>query len=815
MERHIQQHGSVDLLSLKSFLIGPSCVGKTTALRRLTYKITHISPDAIIPSTGIDAPLTVHLYHETGRSSVLLSDHGWKSLGLSEQCQTLCSHVINSPLPPPSSVSTLPMRPSLESALSISPTHIASSPNISSAFTLSEAAASSAMSTPTDELTSTPNTTASIDELTTTHRIDDPIDESTDKPVIDDDKPTDKPTGDMTDLIAEISTLVKDEDWKSIQEPTDELTIAPNTIESIDELTTTHCIDDPIDESTDADKPTDKHTDDMTDLIAEMSTLVKDEDWESIRELFKERGILAVLHIIDIGGQPEYHEILPLLLHGLALNLIFLNVTQDLDSSYTVIYRDDGGYSPTQYRSEFTIREIIQRALCSIASLQTSPDHKPAAILVGTYFDQSSEADVLTLDQSIQEAFKDTNFMKNDILCQISESEKGPRYIHPLNNVSRDPNDIEKLRQLITNTVHQRFAPEQVPTSTLLLHLILRQKFEVRGWCSLEECVEVAKSCHISKEDLLGENGILQFLHDRFGTILYYRGLKIGQRVIINPNIILFPTTELFVYAFGAKKSEPNTADTIRKTGEIPQSLMHKVCSSKSKKYHDGDDDDDEKIPTSEIIELLASRYILYEDARSANEETTYFLPSLLFPDHSVAKESSDPTILSRLFYSPILFCPSTDFLPLGLFPAIVVKLSQNTIWSLDECERFRNRIRFYVQYSKEKLLHVELRSLSTHLEFRIVQSDTPVNPRLIPLVRQELWDAVTEVSLSYPHTENVKWKNAFYCPSALSLGGHPHPAKCKTMEEPQDVVCSLPDCHGGKVTLEDRHKCWFKVSIL
>ena len=727
----------MDLLSLKSFFIGPSRVGKTTARRRLTYDITHISPVDIVPSTGIDPPLTVQLYHE---SSVLLCEERWKSLGLREQCRTLFSHVINNPLSPPSSSSTLPMRPSLQSTTPH--TSIATTLSISTAFSHKAVA----MSTPTDESSITVTNTGSIDELTTTH---DPIDESTDEPVIDDDKPTDKSTGDMTDLIAEISTLVKAEDWATIQ------------------------------------------------------------------QIVKDKGMLTFLHIIDIGGQPEFHEILPLLLHGLALNLIFLNVTQDLDSSYTVIYRDDNGYSPTQYKSEFTIREIIQRVLCSIASLQTSLDHKPAAILVGTYFDQSSEADVLTLDQSIQEAFKDTNFMKNDILCQISESEEGPRYIHPLDNVSSDPSDIEKLRQLITNTVHQRFAPEQVPTSTLLLHLILRQKFEVRGWCSIEECVEVAKSCHISREDLLGGNGILQFLHDRFGTILYYRGLKIGQRVIINPNIILFPTTELFVSAFGAKKSEPNTADTIRKTGEIPQSLMHKVCSSKGKKSHDDEDDDDEKIPTSEIVELLASRHILYEDARSANEETTYFLPSLLYPDHNVVKESSDSIILSCLFYSPILFCPSIDFLPLGLFPAIVVKLSQNTIWSLDECERFRNRIRFYVQYSKEKLLHVELRTLSTHLELRIVQSDTPVNPCLIPLVRQELWDAVTEVSLSYPHTKNVKWKYAFYCPSAVSSGGHPHPAKCKTMEEPQDVVCSLPDCHGGKITLEDRHKCWFKVSII
>ena len=401
----------------------------------------------------------------------------------------------------------------------------------------------------------------------------------------------------------------------------------------------------------------DKETTALTDeLTTALSSLVKAKDWESIREFLKETDMLTLLHIVDIGGQPECHEILPLLLHGLALNLIFLNVTQDLDSPYTVVYRADGGFSPIQYESEFTIREIIQRALCSIASLQTSPDHKPAAILIGTYLDQSSEAAVLALDRSIQEAFKDADFMKNDILCPVSKPGEEERYIHPLDNVSGDSSDIMELRQLITTIVRKRFTPVQVPTSALLLHLILRLRFESKGWCSLEECVEVAKSCGISREDLLQENGILQYLHDRFGTILHYRGLKIGQRVIINTNIIMAPTTELFVYAFGTKEAEPKTAERIRTTGEIPQRLMNNVCSSENIKQSE------DKIPTSEIVELLASRYILYENVRSANDETTYFLPSLLLPDHKVAKESSDPDLLSSLFYSPILLCLPLDF---------------------------------------------------------------------------------------------------------------------------------------------------------
>ena len=77
-------------------------------------------------------------------------------------------------------------------------------------------------------------------------------------------------------------------------------------------------------------------------------------DWKKIREFLKCNNS-TLLHIVDIGGQPDFHEILPLLLHGHALNLIVLNMTQDLDSPYTVVYRDDSGSCPIQYKSEFTI----------------------------------------------------------------------------------------------------------------------------------------------------------------------------------------------------------------------------------------------------------------------------------------------------------------------------------------------------------------------------------------------------------------------------------------------------------------------------
>ena len=717
VKQYIEQQGSLPVCSLKSFLIGPSCVGKTSARRRLTGEIKHISPNKIIPSTGIDAPLTVRLHHPTEQSSVLLSQ-GWHSQGLEEQCRALCSYVINTP--------TQPSEPSSNRSAAAE-----------SAITASPVAAS---------------------HWTT-------------------------PLSKLTYLFKQVISR------RSQATPA---TVKVASMAAQNEATTTH------DEATAA----------QDELTTSLTTLVKAGDWKSIRDFLKEVQTLTFLHIVDIGGQPEFHEILPLLLHGLALNLIFLNTTQDLDSPYTVVYRDGSGNDSLQYKSESTVREVIQRALCTISSLQSSESHKPAAILIGTYCDLTSEADVLALDQSIQESFMEANFMKKDVLCAVNKPGEERRYIYPLDNISGDPSEIDGLRQLISNIVHDRFTPVMVPTAALLLHLILRMKFDRSpGWCTLEQCIQVAESCGVSKEDLLREDGILQYLHDNFGTILYYRKLtKLSLRVIINTNVIMGPPSKLFLIAFGALKTEQQTAEHIRATGEISHRLMSKVCSSNTDDTEQSDND----IPTDEIVELLKARYILFENARSVDDEVVYFMPALLYPDHNVAKESSDPDLHASLPYPSMLFLPSIGDVPLGQFPATTVNLSKH--WRPDEKHRFRNRIRFYAKCKNEEVLHVELCALSTHIEFRVLPQPS-IDTCLMVESLQKLWDVFTEVTSLYSHTRVVKWSVGFYCPHSLQSGCRPHPAVCTSVNNPTKMICSQRDCQGDLILLDDKHKSWFMVS--
>ena len=58
-----------------------------------------------------------------------------------------------------------------------------------------------------------------------------------------------------------------------------------------------------------------------------LTSLVKAHEWSKVREKIKAIEDVTILHMMDCGGHPECHEILPLLLEGRALSLIFFRQT--------------------------------------------------------------------------------------------------------------------------------------------------------------------------------------------------------------------------------------------------------------------------------------------------------------------------------------------------------------------------------------------------------------------------------------------------------------------------------------------------------
>ena len=195
-------------------------------------------------------------------------------------------------------------------------------------------------------------------------------------------------------------------------------------------------------------------------------------------------------------------------------------------------------------------------------------------------------------------------------------------------------------------------------------------------------------------------------------------------------------------------------------------------------------------------------------------------MPCLLRPDPSIIKEASDPATLSSLNPAPLQLVPrSTGYVPLGLFPALVVKMSHT--WSLNPRERFRNSIQFRVREEGKPTRRVEFRQHPCYLELRLLhtsskQASQATDLSILMSCRQQLWKALIQVSSEYPHMRHIVWQFGFYCPGGLKPGRQPHSAVCMTTEDPVDMEClQEPCCEEEDFQLEDKHKSWFKVSSL
>ena len=93
---------------------------------------------------------------------------------------------------------------------------------------------------------------------------------------------------------------------------------------------------------------------------------IKDADWKNLGEKLKGFENATLLQIVDVGRQPEFHEVLPLLLNGPALYLLFLNLTQKLDQLYTYHYRYKDGSHSRSYESQLTTLQVLHQILSYI-----------------------------------------------------------------------------------------------------------------------------------------------------------------------------------------------------------------------------------------------------------------------------------------------------------------------------------------------------------------------------------------------------------------------------------------------------------------
>ena len=393
------------------------------------------------------------------------------------------------------------------------------------------------------------------------------------------------------------------------------------------------------------------------------------------------------MYITDAGGQPEFFDIIPLLFNGPTFSIIFLSLDQPLTSYFNVAYRHKHqstavGRLPKsiEYLSSCTPLDMLQQVLASVESLNKSPKQQSGAFIIATHLDKIKISDrkrfIKTFEDEIRSAIKNASFNKEGLLRCFQLLDEF-RLLFPLDNQNGDREEINRLRQVLTEAIEYVFhEPIIVPTSWGFFHVLLRHTHESNGICSLEEATRLAGSCGIHDPRKVRE--VLNFIYTHFGTIFYFGDVPaLEDTVICDPNLLFHPITKLIAESFGANPMEQQVAETIRKTGEISWNTFQRICRRDTKT---------KGIRAEKVVEVLKHMNIISE---IHNGDIRLFMSILLHPFPEFGNIMKAEYIVS-LNPSPLVitFHPSR-YQPVGLYHILLAQLLRRGLL-LDD-ERYRN----------------------------------------------------------------------------------------------------------------------------
>ena len=496
------------------------------------------------------------------------------------------------------------------------------------------------------------------------------------------------------------------------------------------------------------------------------------------------------VRIIDTGGQPELHELLPFFITGPAVNLLVFSLEEPLEKHYLIQYRNADNLS-LPYESYLNHEEMIFRSLSSIACLgngiQLFPEDEctqmPAAFLIATHTDKVENAVVKKVNEHLKVSINSGERAFSEIICDYSDTQ----VIFAVNNLDEKCEEIDVLREKLFDAIKQ-FKPIDVPLSWLVLSIklqVLTEKKKIQSVIKYEECFEIGKSCGISDEF----EKVLWFFHNAMGIVMYFPQIpELKSVVIVDLQAVFDCITYLISSCFLFKTvGNKSVEDMFSKSGQFTFKSLNKVLKK------------DNFLTAKQIIALLLHLNII-----SSIEKDTYFIPAALKPTHSI----SEPT--SNNSPPPLLVSFKCGYCPVGVFTGLVAYLLSKENWELINCQHFRNKIAFEVGPCYDE---VTLIARSRYFEIWLCRKQSQKLSSLAndcKNIRESINNGIVKVTKSLHYQS--KHYFGFMCPCESSPS---HPAIYK-FEPPQNAECILEKIEPLPLIDHGSHLLWYgKVIIM
>ena len=124
---------------------------------------------------------------------------------------------------------------------------------------------------------------------------------------------------------------------------------------------------------------------------------VLDKMFELIDKCPKLEDPIAFVHkllITDCGGQPQFHEILPVFLKKMSMIVFVIKLSEELSSRPMIEYYENGKALGTPYESDLTTEQLLQQGRLPLHShrfSKHSDGDAPQIVVIGTHKDEELE----------------------------------------------------------------------------------------------------------------------------------------------------------------------------------------------------------------------------------------------------------------------------------------------------------------------------------------------------------------------------------------------------------------------------------------
>ena len=327
------------------------------------------------------------------------------------------------------------------------------------------------------------------------------------------------------------------------------------------------------------------------------------------------------LYLIDSGGQPQFHEMLPAFLRRMTLYVFVFKLSEDLDTKPKVEYFNHSGKSVgTPYQSSHTNQQLLEHCIRVLHTHRASSSNDQVLssriMIVGTHRDEEDpetrEAKRAEKNEKISELL--LNFQEEACFYNVPTNE----YIFPVNSLKPEEIDrcvVDEFRRLVlTECIPD---PVNVPLRYYALEIILEEysQRKGRGVLSLDECLEAASELHFEKHTL---EAALIFL-DELSVVFYFPDVLEGV-LFTNPQVLLDKATELVeeVHVLRETKNKVAGVGDMQMFRDYAQ-VSPRLLSRFQKHYVPG------LFTPKELVKLFRKLFVLAELSSGK-----FFMPALL-----------------------------------------------------------------------------------------------------------------------------------------------------------------------------------------